>query len=219
MGTGKLARRTGHYRSKTKTMNESVIINLSERYALAFGAVMAGEVANRYFIATKQNNEYSVETYPAYNNDFEKVKFKYSDKVLEFASMMQGDNKNIFAPPLIIKFSRTKKLIETHAKGSDNIIVERWGTNSWNINISGILVDMENKYYPSGKITELHKFFAHNDIISVSGMQFAEKEIDSFYLKSVDIEPITGFSDTIKFSLSARSIKAVGYSLINPDAK
>ncbi len=200
-------------------MTESVIIDLAGRYAAAFGSMAAANAVHKHFILNKKDNEYDVELYADYDNEFEKTKFEYDGKTLEFASMMHGYNSSVFAPPLLMSFSRKKNLIETQVNGSNNVIVERWGTAAWSINIRGVLVDMENKQYPSDKINKLHKFFEFNNIISVSGTQFYEKDIDSIYVKELNIDPVEGFADTIKISLLASSIKEVGYSLINPDAE
>ncbi|MBE7687410.1 DUF6046 domain-containing protein [Tenacibaculum finnmarkense] len=194
---------------------EAIVINLAARYAAAFGAVAISKLLNKA-ILIKEDNKYDVEFYNDACSDAENITFKYAGEELLFGEMLTGKNTNTYAPPLMVSFSREKNLIETEASGSDSVVVERWGTKPWSIDIRGILIDVDNREYPSYKIDLLARFFEHNDIIEVYGEQFYDKDIDSIYLTAISITPVEGFADTVQISLSAKSIKGVNYTLLNP---
>ncbi|MDE5525696.1 DUF6046 domain-containing protein [Elizabethkingia meningoseptica] len=197
-------------------VGESVVINLAARYAAAFGIIAISNKINQV-VAIKEDNKYQVDVYEEFDDTFEDVYFNYNNKELKFSGMLEGDTSSIYAPPLMMNFTRDKNLIETNVSGGDSVVIERWGTKPWNIDIRGILIDTEGHNYPSEKIKELCRFFEHNDIISVVGGQFYEKNVKSIYLKSVDITPVEGFSDTIQFTLKASSINPVTYTLVKPN--
>jgi hypothetical protein len=209
------------------TIGESVVINLAARYAAAFGIVAVSNAINTAVI-TREENKYEVDVYEDLDPAFEDVIFSYElsnendpekkTVSLKFSSMLESDGSGtIYAPPLMINFSRSKNLIETPVSGGDGIVVERWGTKPWNVDIKGVLIDVENRTYPSNKIKELNDFFEQNSVIKVVGLQFSDKNIDSIYFKDVSITPIEGFQDTIQFTLQASSIKEVSYTLLKPN--
>lgn len=194
----------------------SIVINLAARYAAAFG-IMAINTKLNEAVIVKEDNKYNVETYSDFDNSFEETIFKYNSMKLFFGSMLQGDVSSIYAPPLMLTFSREKQLVETQVNGSDDVIIERWGTKAWTIDIKGVLIDVENRTYPLSQIEKLVDFFEHNDIIKVIGKQFYDKKIDSIYLQSISITPVDGFQDTMQFNLTAKSIKEVSFSLVKPN--
>lgn len=194
---------------------QSIVINLSERYAAAFGLAALHKAG--YAIINKEKGKYYAQLFGGSDSEFERVTFEYGGETLEFYKMLEGDSSDIFAPPLIMTFSRSKHLIETKVNGSEYSVVERWGTKPYDTEIRGILVDMEEHQYPAEKVRRLHRFFEHNGIVKVSGAQFDDKEIDSIYIKSVRISPVEGFADTVQISLSATAIRELHFDLVNPD--
>jgi hypothetical protein len=197
-------------------MAESIVLNLAARYAAAFGAMAINRQINQAVISHDEN-KYEVTFFDDFDNAFEEMTFEYEGEKLHFANMLLGDGSSIYAPPLLINFTREKQLIETDVSGSDNVVVERWGTRPYKLDIRGILVDVSGRTYPHEKITQLHRFFEYNGVVKVVGDQFYDKDIDSVYFKSMSIRPVEGFQDTMRFQLTAQSIKEVNYSLINPD--
>jgi len=203
------------------TIGESVVINLAARYAAAFGIVAVSNAINTAVIS-RDENKYSVDVYDDLDPAFEDVILKYKvgneEFPFKFSAMLEGDgNGTIYAPPLMINFSREKNLIETPISGGDGVVVERWGTKPWNVDIKGVLIDVENRSYPKSKIQQLNEIFEQNGVLTVIGDQFDDKNIKSIYLKDVSITPIEGFQDTIQFSLQASSIKEVTYTLLTPN--
>ncbi|SHK71421.1 DUF6046 domain-containing protein [Epilithonimonas mollis] len=208
-------------------IGESIVINLAQRYASAFGIMAVNNAINKA-VVTREPNKYNVEMYDDIDTVFEETEFIYEvfrnnqtqviNKILKFGSMLLSDGDGtIYAPPLMIDFSREKNLIETSVSGGDGVVIERFGARPWNIDIKGILIDVENRNYPTEKIKELIDVFEHNDIITVVGQQFYEKNIDSIYIKSISINPIEGFTDTVHFSLTASSISSVSWTLLKPN--
>ncbi|MEG0188810.1 DUF6046 domain-containing protein [Algoriella sp.] len=200
-------------------------ISLAARYAAAFGIANA---IDKVKLVLKPDKRFNVDYFPEKNSDFEKVSFeidftekdgKRYNKKLEFSSVLHGKQGSIFAPPLMMTFSQEKSLIETEVNDDDPVVVERWGTKPWNIEIKGLLIDLENRIYPTKEIKDLNNFWSKNTIVVVSGLQFEEKQIDAIYFKSIDFTPLEGFQDTIQFSISASSIKSVSFLLGKPDVK
>lgn len=197
-------------------MENSYIINLAARYAAAFGVIAASNAMSTV-VANQEDNQYSVDVYDSEASAHEDVGFYFNGKKLFFNPNLLGDDSTIFAPPLMMDFSREKNLIITDVSGGDSEVIERWGTKPWNIDIKGLLIDVSGRQYPTDKIEELCRFFDYNNVIEVVGQQFYEKNIDSIYVQSVSITPLEGFADTVQFSLTARSIKEVYWTLVKPN--
>ncbi|SHK69752.1 DUF6046 domain-containing protein [Epilithonimonas mollis] len=197
-------------------METSYIINLAARYAAAFGAIAVSNALNKV-VVFQDDNKYNIEVYDEVDTTFEAVEFQFDGKKILFNGMLMGDDSSIFAPPLMMDFAREKNLIVTDVSGGDAEVIERWGTRPWNIDIKGILIDTSGRQYPTEKIEELSRFFDYNNVVEVVGQQFYEKNIDSIYIKSINITPLEGFTDTVQFSLTASSIKEVTWTLLKPN--
>lgn len=201
-----------------------MIIDVAERYVSAFGNNVVSGNLRKYTGANTQS--YGFGLYTPNAPDFEDVTIKYEDKVLKFGYKILYDggtirnnikvqqaDKTIFAPPLIIGFSREKNLIITPLNGDGMEVVERWNNQPWDINIQGILIDDSERHYPTDKVEKLRRMFDYNNVLEVSGQLFYEKGIDFMYVKSISIDGVEGFPDTVRFSLSARSIKDIGFKI------
>jgi len=129
-----------------------MILNLTERYASAFGTLLAGKLINSVFISKNSAKDYNITPFPIIDTDFEQVTFEIGDSSLpfSFASVLkQRDGTQVFAPPLLLNFSQDKALIETKVNDSNAYIIERWATNPYKIDIKGLLIDLENRHYPN----------------------------------------------------------------------
>lgn len=198
---------------------KNITIDLVARYAAAFGMMAAGKAIEKVFIDKKEKEKYSFQTYPLQESDFEYVKMVIPDlEPLEFSAVLYGDRGSLFAPPLLMSFPQEKSFIETEVCDDDMIIIERWGTKPWDITINGLLIDLENRIYPSDEIRRLNKNWKYNGIVKVIGKQFEEKDIDSLYFRSINFTPVEGYQDTIQFSINASSIKAVNFTLLKPNS-
>ncbi|MBN2669985.1 MAG: hypothetical protein JXR60_12260 [Bacteroidales bacterium] len=211
-----------------------VYLDLTARFSAAFGSSFGFAVKNT--VGRVGLNPYQFDHFKESDVDkeFEDITLIYEDVTLNFASFPfvqavkapfhipfskteDPDTSDIVAPPPSISFSRSKKLTETELNGEDAEVVERWNTQAWNIRIRGLLVDMKEHQYPSNLVQKIDKLFSHNDMVEVSGTQFFEKGISNIIIKDVDIDGVVGFKDTIQYSITARSARDVGFTLINPN--
>ncbi len=198
---------------------KNITIDLVARYAAAFGMMAAGKAIEKVFIEKKENKDYNFKIYPLAQDDLEYNQFQIPGlDPLTFNSILAVNGDTIFAPPLLMGFDQEKSLIETEVNDDDPIIVERWGTKPWNITINGLLIDVENRIYPSDKIRQLNKNWKYNGIVKVIGKQFEERDIDSIYFRSISFTAVEGYQDTVQFSINASSIKAVNFTLLKPNS-
>ena len=199
----------------------SVVINLAVRYAAAFGISKLDQYVGNA-VVTNEDNRYDIQYFEDFDPETEKIRLEHSSLKVEFGNMLlfneNGKEKEstVFAPPLMMDFRRSKEIIATETNGDDNVIIERWNTQPWEISMKGILIDVQNRHYPSDQIRKLHQLFKINDVLEVFGVQFEEKDIDAIYLKDISITPLEGFSDTVQFSFAASSIKSVSWNLLKP---
>lgn len=199
----------------------SVTISLSERYKAAFGAQASANKPNAVTV-TQQEKSYDLNFYEKSKDDFEEIEFDFDNKRIAFGTVpfISGEtsvNENIIAPPPIISFSQQKKHIITEINGTDSEVIERWRTRPFDIRLRGLLIDIDNRQYPESKVRELYSLFRYNGVVDVTGTQFFDKSISSIYFNNIEINGVQGFTDTLQFTLTARSIKPVGFTLLNPN--
>ncbi|AUX17161.1 hypothetical protein AQ623_01685 [Flavobacterium columnare] len=109
-------------------------------------------------------------------------------------------------------------MIETEVNDDDPIVIERWGTKPWDITMNGLLIDLENRIYPSDEIRRLNQNWKYNGLVKVIGKQFEERDIDSLYFKSISFTSVEGYQDTVQFTINASSIRAVNFTLLKPNS-
>ena len=195
-----------------------IILSLAPRYIAAFGQVAISKA-----LAKRNNeekaNDYDIDFYDAADKKFENITLKFDSKEVNFGSVLFTDDTDskVLAPPPFIAFEQSKTLIETGVNGTDNIVIERWGTKPWSIRMRGLLIDMERHIYPEKKVKELYKLFQYNGVVDCIGKQFIDKKIKSLYFKRVSFQGVEGFQDTIQYTIEARSIRAVGFTLLEPN--
>ncbi|MNT12693.1 hypothetical protein D3C72_1476320 [compost metagenome] len=183
------------------------LVNVKDIFQTAFG-----------FVPVKADRPFDV-----YVNDssFEEMNLRHENgKVLQFAGIMDAEalEDGIYAPPPLVRYRRSKKLIITEMDGDDNDVVERYGTKSWEISIKGILIDMVNHNYPSQKVRQLRELFEYNRPFGVEGQIWDDLNIRSIYFSDTEIGGIPGYADTIQFDLTARSIKPAEFFLNQTNA-
>lgn len=195
-------------------MTQELVISLSGRYAAAFGFLATTKLPTQ----ARVTNDYSVVTYPVAEGNFEDVEFLYEGNTVKFGDMLLAkDFDGLLAPPPIINFTQDKDLIETQINGTDNLVIERWGTKPFDVRMRGLLIDVKNRHYPEGLIKQLYSLFKYNNVVDVVGTQFFDKDIKTIYFTNIEFNPVQGFEDTIQYGLVARSIKPVSFTLINPN--
>ena len=144
------------------------------------------------------------------------LKFGYNGKLQDFF--------DIYAPPMMCSFRKNKRM-ETTVVNSNTLsnnyvegeVVEHYGHAAWDIMMQGLLIDMVNHTYPSGKVQQLIKMFDTDDVWAVESKMFTDHGIRSIYFTDIDSNAVQGFEDTWQFSLSAKSIKPVEFFLRKKD--
>lgn len=118
---------------------------------------------------------------------------------------------SVFAPPPIISWRKSKRLIETTVDNSDTDVIEKFGSTPWELRIQGLIIDMVNHKYPSDKVKELRKIFEYDGIWNVKGQIFTDLGINAIYFKEFELQGTQGFPDTLAFNLSAKSTKPINF--------
>jgi hypothetical protein len=189
------------------------------------GLFAAGIAANEALLrkGEKPNKDFKVELYPE-EIRFADIEFVYQEQSLKFGfnyladdSQFDEDYGGWFAPPPIVSFKRSKNIGITIIDNADESeIVENFSTNSWDIDIRGVLIDLENHRYPKAAMQKFAQFFSINDIIEVrNSALFNDLGIYSVWFKDQSIEPVEAFPDTMRFTLTAKSIKPTEFSILN----
>ncbi len=205
-------------------------INIGERLKAAFGALpKEAKTDGTEKKETKQFvNKITASTAIAFTNNatFEDLTLKriaatassnkeskeeQAKNEISFGDMAHG--QNMFAPPPMVSFSKSKNLVITEIDGSDAEVVERYGDKSWEIKLQGIIIDMKNHQYPQAGVVKLREFFNAPEAFEVTtSTMFHNLDINSIYFTNVDISGVSGFADTIQYTLSARSIKPIEFT-------
>lgn len=137
-----------------------------------------------------------------------------SGKCYEFANgLLNEAATGILAPPPMLTFERSKKIVKTTIDGSDSEVVESYGCGSWEITMEGILVDMENHQYPRAKMQEFREMFEVNNSFEVFDCDIlADLGIENIYFERITkLEVMKDYQDTIKYQMKAHSIKPVEF--------
>jgi len=190
-----------------------MILNLTERYASAFGTLLAGKLINSVFVSENSAKDYNITPFPIIDTDFEQVTFEIENSNVEkltFSNVLTVKDTSV-SPPLLLSFSQDKALIETKVNDSNAYIVERWATNPYKIDIKGLLIDLENRHYPTEKIRQLNQQWQQNAVVKVVGQQFEELDIHSVYFNAISFKKLEGFQDTVQFSISATAIQSLDF--------
>lgn len=125
------------------------------------------------------------------------------------------DYKNVFATPPMFSLRRAKKLIITEIDNSDIEVVERYGTEPYEITWRGLLIDMDNHRFPLDKLDEINRIFEVNAEWNVSSQILNKVGVEAVYVKDLNIEFVEGYEDTVAYTMVTRAIKPLEYQLAN----
>ncbi|MDE5424027.1 DUF6046 domain-containing protein [Ancylomarina sp. DW003] len=126
---------------------------------------------------------------------------------------LSGDT-DWFAPPPILSFSRGKNIKTTAINGSDGEVIESYGLKSWDIQMQGLIIDMNKHHYPADKLKKIREVFELGTQFNVESSIFAELDISCLYFTKLSgLSGVEGYEDTWKYTLSAKSIKPIEFSL------
>lgn len=188
-------------------------IDLYGRFSSAFGFV-AANIRTR---TQPHGTPSGVEVYVA-DATFADLKLKSAKdgKVYEFRNTILSDTDNgIFAPPPMLKFDRAKKITATAIAGSDNVVVEDFGLEQWEITMDGLLIDMDAHKYPTAKVQRFRQLFETPDVFDVLECQvMTDLGINALYFTKVDnLAVLENYPDTVKYTLKAKSIQPPEFTI------
>lgn len=196
--------------------------DFSGRYNSAFGytpSQMSDTLAQSGFkqaLEQSDNNFQSAVYVFDSNTHFDEITLRNDTNSYLFAyRTLAEDYANVFATPPIMSLSRSKRLVFTPLNDSDIEVIERYGTEPYQITLKGLLIDMENHQFPLDKMETLNRIFEVNSVWKVDSEILAALGIDSLVVLDIEIEFVEGYEDTIAYSLKTRATKSIEYQLIN----
>lgn len=200
-----------------ESANTNVMIyDFSGRFMAAFGYVPGSVVG----LAVDSQFPLKVETYlndGQFDDQVELYQDAKSDKnsyLFAFRSF-SDDYKSVFATPPMFSLRRAKKLIESQIDNSDIVVVERYGTEPYEITWRGLLIDMENHRFPLDKLEAINRIFEVNAEWNVSSQILNSVGVEAIYVKEINIEFVEGYEDTVAYTLVTKAIKPLEYQLAN----
>lgn len=188
-------------------------IDLYARFSSAFGYV----AANMRTRTQPHDTPTGVEVFVADTTFADLILKSAKDgEVYKFRNSILSDtDNNIFAPPPMLKFDRSKKITATAIAGSDNVVVEDFGLKPWDITINGLLIDMEAHQYPTAKVQRFRQLFETPDVFDVLKCQvMTDLEIYALYFETVnDLSVLDNYPDTVKYKLIAHSTQPPEFTI------
>ena len=137
-----------------------------------------------------------------------------SQAAFPFQADSVGETPVYMSPPLMIRPRRSKNVVRTPIDHSEYEVIEYFGKKVWEIEISGILVDMENHAYPSYLVKQVREMFEQPGTYSVAGPIWDDLGITEVFFESdFELGFVEGYVDTVKFSVKAISTAPVSYLL------
>ncbi len=197
-----------------------MIFDFSGRIQAAFGFVTAAASRTLYdklFGEVIKESNINVDVYLSGKEaTFDEVILSYGSEQYHFAYRSFADQySNVFATPPMLSLKRAKKLVITPIDNSDIEVVERYGTEPWEIAWRGLLIDMENHEFPIDKMEALNKIFEANREWTVASEILRKVGVDSIYIKDISFDFVEGFEDTISYTMTTRAIRSLEVKLLN----
>lgn len=208
--------------SQVVIKNGKRVVELGRRFQNAFGFIGGNTGASLQQTNLREIKNVGNVVIDDSRSSYEEFTLKRPGQELKFGySGLINYVDNVFAPPALVSFKRSKRIDETIVSTNDSDgkessygqVVENYGRKPIDISIKGLLIDMVNHQYPSKKVKQLIELFDYNGAWEVEGQIFLDHKIYSIYFTDMDDSPVQGFMDTWSFTLEARSIKPVEYFL------
>ncbi|MDR1459153.1 MAG: DUF6046 domain-containing protein [Bacteroidales bacterium] len=194
-------------------------IDFSVRFQAAFGYV-AGKISQslkeKGYEDVVKDEMVGLSSYVMNNSStVDELTLTYGGRTYLFAyRSLSEEYAGVFATPPMIELSRKKNLVITHIDNTNDVeIVERYNTESWDIGLKGLLIDMENHEFPMQKLKELNEIFEVNDPWDVSSEILRAVGVYALYIKEIKIGFVEGFEDTVSYTINARGIFPYVYQL------
>lgn len=145
---------------------------------------------------------------------FDEVTLRSGEEKYYFAYRPIGEQySEVFATPPMLSLKRAKKLVITPIDNSDIEVVERYGTEPWEITWRGLLIDMENHEFPIDKMEAINRIFEANREWMVDSEILQRVGVLALYVRDIQIDFVEGYEDTIAYTMITRSIRPVEFQI------
>ncbi|MEL3904445.1 MAG: DUF6046 domain-containing protein [Treponemataceae bacterium] len=136
-----------------------------------------------------------------------------SDRYLFAFRPFSEQYAGVFATPPMLSLRRSKRLIVTSIDNSDIEVVERFGTEPYEITWRGLLIDMDEHEFPIDKLEQINKIFEANEVWSIDSEVLQAVGVAAVYFKDIQIDFVEGWEDTIAYTFTTRAIRPLEYQL------
>ncbi len=137
-----------------------------------------------------------------------------SRAALPFQKPSISEASRYLAPPPMVRFRRGKNVVKTGIDNSPYEVIENFGLRPWDIEMSGIVVDVENHAFPRQLMREINDMFTTPGTFQVTGDIFNTLEVNEIFFESdFEVGFVEGYKDTVKFSVKAISTAPVPFLL------
>ncbi len=95
------------------------------------------------------------------------------------------------------------------------MVVEDFGLGQWEINIDGLLIDLDTHQYPTAKMQMFRQMFETPDVFDVLECQvMTDLGINALYFyETHGLTVLENYSDTVKYELKAKSIQPPEFTI------
>lgn len=191
-------------------MAVAIRLDLSSRYAQAFGVIGA------YALSGLPGFYGNVKTFKAETpRRLSKMGTPIFDEVIFRDPKSPQSLPYRIELPVLMRCGQTKIITRTPITGGKGEIIESFGLQAYNINIKGLLVDMDDHKRPFDQIEKLNNLFQEDKVFNVESDELDAMGIGQIYFKSIDFTPLDGFRDTESFTLNAYAYEEVDFYLQN----
>ena len=197
-----------------------MIFDFSGRVQAAFGFVTAAAsrvLYDKMFGESVKDSQLKVDVYASGKDaTFDEITLRYNTENYYFAyRSFSEDYSGIFATPPMLSMRRAKRLVITPIDNSDIEVIERYGTEPWEITWRGLLIDMENHEFPIDKLEAINKIFEANREWTVDSEILRKVGVETIYISDISIDFVEGFEDTIAYTMTTRSLRSLEVQLSN----
>jgi len=196
-----------------------MIFDFSGRIQAAFGFVTAAAsrvLYDKLFGEVVKESNLNVDVYLSGKEaTFDEITLRYNDTEKYYFAYrsFSDDYSNIFATPPMLSMKRAKRLVITPIDNSDIEVIERYGTEPWEITWRGLLIDMENHEFPIDKLEALNKIFEANREWTVDSEILRKVGVETIYISDINIDFVEGFEDTIAYTMTTRALRSLEVQL------
>jgi len=197
-----------------------MIFDFSGRVQAAFGFVTAAAsrvLYDKMFGESVKDSQLKVDVYASGKDaTFDEITLRYNTENYYFAyRSFSEDYSGIFATPPMLSMRRAKRLVITPIDNSDIEVIERYGTEPWEITWRGLLIDMENHEFPIDKLEAINKIFEANREWTVDSEILRKVGVETIYISDISIDFVEGFEDTIAYTMTTRALRSLEVQLSN----